>query len=231
MDGEIISDNRKMKRFICERIPEEGIRIVIADGAEGGPAWADLTPIWDEGGGCDLMLDSNEPEWVRLREVFDHFRLQEITWREWRTTLVPMAAGPAPILKLPPPGDTASPCIISPVGLQTTADEDGVGGYLTLTEAARLIPGRRPGKRVSLGTVWRWCTQGLRNGIRLQSVLAGGQRCTTRRWLQDFIEAMSQDSQPSANDRPTVRTPTQRQTASERAAEELKAAWEGRRHS
>lgn len=101
--------------------------------------------------------------------------------------------------------------------------------YLTLTEAAKTIPGRRPGKRVSLGTLWRWCTQGLRNGIRLKSVLVGGQRCTTRQWLQEFIEAMSQASQPETLPCPVPRTPNQRQAASERAAEELKAAWEMRK--
>jgi hypothetical protein len=113
---------------------------------------------------------------------------------------------------------------------EPSSSQSGAGEYLTLTEAARLIPGRRPGKRVSLGTLWRWCTKGLRQGIRLKSVLAGGQRCTTRQWVQDFIEAMTQVSQPAPADAPVVvRTPTQRQTASERAAAELKAAWERRR--
>jgi hypothetical protein len=79
------ADNRKMKRFIFERIPEDGIRIVLADGPEGGPAWPDLTPTWDEGSDHDLLLDTNEPEWVGLGEVYDHFRLKEITWREWRS--------------------------------------------------------------------------------------------------------------------------------------------------
>lgn len=114
--------------------------------------------------------------------------------------------------------------------IEPPTPQNGAGEYLTLTEAARLIPGRRPGKRVSLGTLWRWCTQGLRQGIRLKSVLVGGQRCTTRRWVEEFIEAMTQESRPAATDAPVVvRTPTQRQTASERAAAELKAAWEGRR--
>lgn len=125
------------------------------------------------------------------------------------------------------PSDPLAP---SRAGQQPPSSQIGAGEYLSLTEAARLIPGRRPGKRVSLGTIWRWCNQGLRQGIRLKSVLIGGQRCTTRRWLEEFIEAMSQESQPGVADRPAaIRTPTQRQTASERAAEELKAAWKGRR--
>ena len=58
-----------------------------------------------------------------------------------------------------------------------------------MTEAAALLPGRKPGKRLYVNTVWRWCMKGLRNGVRLRSVLIGGQRLTTRRWLQEFIQA------------------------------------------
>ena len=96
---------------------------------------------------------------------------------------------------------------------------------LTLSEAAALIPGRKQGKRVYVNTVWRWCKKGVKNGIRLKSVLVGGQRYTTRRWLQEFIEAMSQASGEGEVPPPAIRTPRQRQTASERAIEELKAAW------
>lgn len=64
---QIQADNCKMKRFICERT--DGTRIVLADGVEGGPAWADLYPIWDDDGECDLLIETNEPEWVGLREV------------------------------------------------------------------------------------------------------------------------------------------------------------------
>jgi hypothetical protein len=104
----------------------------------------------------------------------------------------------------------------------------GADEFLTLTEATKLIPGRRPGKRVSLPTIWRWCKHGLRHGIRLQSIMVGGQRCTTRQWLQDFIAAISKDSHPETLPRPALRTPSQRLTASERAAEELKTAWKQR---
>jgi hypothetical protein len=98
---------------------------------------------------------------------------------------------------------------------------------LTMSEAAALLPGRKPGKRLYVNTVWRWCMKGLRNGVRLRSVLIGGQRLTTRRWLQEFIQATSEA--PGGASPPVVRTPRQRQSASERAAEELKAAWKQRR--
>jgi hypothetical protein len=100
---------------------------------------------------------------------------------------------------------------------------------LTLTEAAAMLPGRKPGKRLYVNTVWRWCMKGLRNGVRLRSVLIGGQRLTTRRWLQEFIQAMSEAREPGGSSPPVIRTPRQRQSASERAAEELKAAWKQRR--
>jgi hypothetical protein len=101
---------------------------------------------------------------------------------------------------------------------------------LTMTEAAALLPGRKPGKRLYVNTVWRWCMKGLRNGVRLRSVLIGGQRLTTRRWLQEFIQAMSEAREPGdASPPPVTRTPRQRQSASERAGEELKAAWKQRR--
>jgi hypothetical protein len=102
---------------------------------------------------------------------------------------------------------------------------------LTMTEAAALLPGRKPGKRLYVNTVWRWCMKGLRNGVRLRSVLLGGQRLTTRRWLQEFIQAMSESREPGGSSPPVIRTPRQRQSASERAAEELKAAWNRRRRS
>jgi hypothetical protein len=101
---------------------------------------------------------------------------------------------------------------------------------LTLAEAAALLPGRKPGKRLYVNTVWRWCVKGLR-GVRLRSVLVGGQRLTTRRWLREFLQAMNEARDPGGASPPVIRTPRQRQSASERAAEELKAAWKQRRRS
>ena len=101
--------------------------------------------------------------------------------------------------------------------------------YLTLTEAAKLIPGRRPGKRISVGTLWRWCNRGVQNGMRLRSVLIGQQRYTTREWLQEFIDAVTQAAEPEGRKTPHFRTPCQRQKAADQAAEELKKVWEKKR--
>jgi len=100
-----------------------------------------------------------------------------------------------------------------------------VTDYMTLTEAAKLIPGRKPGSRISTDTVWRWCLRGVGNGLRLRSVLIGGQRYTTRRWLQEFIDARNSSRGEEEPTMPRLRTPRQRQTGAESATEELKKLW------
>jgi len=100
---------------------------------------------------------------------------------------------------------------------------------LTLTEAAKILPGRIPSKRICTNTLWRWCMKGLNNGIRLKSVLVGGQRLTTRRWLQEFIEARTAEGEPEGRIMPRIRTPAQRQRDSERATKELEALWNSKK--
>jgi hypothetical protein len=97
-----------------------------------------------------------------------------------------------------------------------------------MAEAAKLIPGRSPGRRVSVNTIWRWCTRGV-HGVRLRSVLLGGRRCTTRPWLQEFTEVITAAAEPPGPAVPEVRTQRQRRGAAERAAEELRATWQRRK--
>jgi hypothetical protein len=75
---QIFADKARMEQFICERIPPCSTRINL-----GGGAWADLTPCWDELVGWSLLWETDEPEWVGLREVYQYFRRREMTWREW----------------------------------------------------------------------------------------------------------------------------------------------------
>jgi len=86
---------------------------------------------------------------------------------------------------------------------------------LTLTEAAKTLPGR-----VALSTIWRWMQRGVR-GVRLQTVLVGGLRYTSREALQRFVEATTAaaDGQPIP-----ARTSRQRQKAIEQAERELAKA-------
>jgi hypothetical protein len=61
---------------------------------------------------------------------------------------------------------------------------------ITLTEAARLIPGRKAGKSLGVNTLHRWASRGVR-GVTLRSRLVGGHRMTTRTWLADFLAALN----------------------------------------
>ena len=100
--------------------------------------------------------------------------------------------------------------------------------YLTLNQAAKLIPGRC-GDRISLKSLHRWCRKGLRNGALLRSERVGGSRCTTRPWLEEFFEALTRDSEPEGHPRPVPRTSSGRRASWERAVEELEAAWARKR--
>jgi hypothetical protein len=89
---------------------------------------------------------------------------------------------------------------------------------LSLKMAARLIPGR-DGKPVHLSTIWRWILKG-RRGVKLESIVIGGSRFTSREAMTRFIEALNPEQQPVG----TIRTSQQRLRASERAAEDLERA-------
>jgi hypothetical protein len=79
---QIQADNAKMEKFICERIPPVTTRVDL-----GGGAWADLSPFWDDAVGWTLLLETDEPEWVDLQEVYRHFRRKEMTMREWQAEI------------------------------------------------------------------------------------------------------------------------------------------------
>jgi hypothetical protein len=94
---------------------------------------------------------------------------------------------------------------------------------LTMAQAARMFPSGTAGKRLNPTTVWRWCLKGARRGIRLQSVVIGTRRYTTRTWLQDFIEARTLEATPEGRIFPHIRTSGQRQRAAERVGKRLDA--------
>ena len=84
---------------------------------------------------------------------------------------------------------------------------------LTLREATRLPQLQRDGRRPHIASLYRWVTAGAR-GIRLESVVVGGARCTTSeavdRWIAALTAAAAGDAHPT-------RTPTQRQRDHDRA--------------
>lgn len=90
---------------------------------------------------------------------------------------------------------------------------------LTLSAAARAIPGRS-GQGVHAATTWRWVRRGVR-GIRLETVLIGGIRYTSREALERFFAAITAIAN---GETPPIRTPTQRQRQIEAAERELSRA-------
>lgn len=62
---------------------------------------------------------------------------------------------------------------------------------ITLEDAAKLVPGFRANCCTSVGAVRRWALEGMR-GVRLETVIAGGRRCTSREALQRFISGLTE---------------------------------------
>jgi len=91
---------------------------------------------------------------------------------------------------------------------------------LTLSAAAREVPSLS-GRGVHVSTVWRWALRGCR-GVRLETLMVGGVRYTSREALQRFAErltAAADGTRPAPA--PTSR---QRQRAIEQAERELARA-------
>jgi hypothetical protein len=86
-------DKQIMKRCIWKCIYPDEVTVVLADGGD-GPVLAHLTPLGDDPRvGVDVELRTNLPEYVTLREVYDHYRAQDMTHAEWkRNTMNELAA-------------------------------------------------------------------------------------------------------------------------------------------
>jgi Protein of unknown function (DUF1580) len=89
---------------------------------------------------------------------------------------------------------------------------------LPLSEAAKLtmLPKRR-GKSPHATTLLRWCLYGIR-GIKLESIVCGGTRCTSEQSIKRFFERLS----TPFGDSKTITT-SERKKSIARAQEELKA--------
>jgi hypothetical protein len=79
--GQLLSDRKRMEEYICERIVNDGTKIVLAAGEE-GESWAELYPIWDDEMGWELYMERSD-EHVSLQDVYDHLRRKEMTSAEW----------------------------------------------------------------------------------------------------------------------------------------------------
>ena len=88
---------------------------------------------------------------------------------------------------------------------------------IPIQKASGHIPGRP-----HLATVHRWFMHGLRGGIKLETVLVGGRRFTSREAIQRFVDRLSGDR----GDAVSARTPRQRERAADKANQELaQAGW------
>lgn len=68
---------------------------------------------------------------------------------------------------------------------------------LGLAQAAKRLPRAPSGKKLSTSTIYRWANRGLvgKSGerIRLETIMFGGQICTTAEALQRYFERLSGD--------------------------------------
>lgn len=74
--------------------------------------------------------------------------------------------------------------------------------FLTLAEAARLLPKRRAGKSISAQSLWRWCAQGFQ-GVRLEHLRIGRNIYVTRAALIKFGEAIAAQHSAQGSGRKT----------------------------
>jgi hypothetical protein len=86
---------------------------------------------------------------------------------------------------------------------------------IQFNEARTAVPGD---KRLSLATLHRWRLKGVR-GVRLETILIGGLRYTSREAISRFIAAQNADESPTH-----VITPSQRKRLAEAAQAALSSA-------
>jgi hypothetical protein len=64
---------------------------------------------------------------------------------------------------------------------------------VTLAQATHHLPHRRGGKRPHSATIFRWCVDGCR-GVKLESIMVGGTRCTSIEAMQRFFDALTESA-------------------------------------
>lgn len=88
---------------------------------------------------------------------------------------------------------------------------------LSLTDAARTLPRRRAGKKVSTSCLYRWTLSGCR-GVILESIQIGGTRCTSKEALARFFGRLTAGD---ATDVPPGRSLAERDRAVAKAVRDL----------
>lgn len=67
---------------------------------------------------------------------------------------------------------------------------------VTLATSTKFLPKRRKGARPNVATLYRWAQTGVR-GIRLETLMVGGTRCTSMEALQRFFDAITAACEPT----------------------------------
>lgn len=96
--------------------------------------------------------------------------------------------------------------------------------YRSLSDVRSRFPGARNNAVLHLATMIRWCTRGIRqpdgSRVRLRAIRVGSRWLTTSEWVDEFIAVLTTAHCPN-QEVPVLRSPTQRNKASEAAAKEL----------
>ena len=105
-----------------------------------------------------------------------------------------------------------------PLGIDPLTEQ-----LVSLTEAVQLLPRRPNGKRPHISLMYRWTTAGVR-GVVLESIQAGGTRCTSREALSRFFQKLTAASGHSSSVPPAPANSKCRQRSIAQAEATLDAA-------
>jgi Protein of unknown function (DUF1580) len=79
---------------------------------------------------------------------------------------------------------------------------------ISIGEAAKLFPGRRPGKTLNFSTIWRWIRGGIRTRsgqvVRLEACRLGARWVTSREAIARFSARLTRSAASSAIATPGV---------------------------
>ena len=63
---------------------------------------------------------------------------------------------------------------------------------IPIKQVCDMFPGRT-GKGIALASVWRWISEGLQGGHKLETIIIGGERYTSREAVGRFIAAINDE--------------------------------------
>jgi hypothetical protein len=122
-------------------------------------------------------------------------------------------------------GDTQTSTGVNAVGAYTAtlpeveSEPTALDEFVPLKQLAAELPRRRAGRKTHVATLYRWTERGF-SGAKLLFVQIGQTCCSTRAWLNEFLDQMTRQARGGASS-PPLRTPVERRKAIEAAEREL----------